>query len=111
MNKGNAMNALNRKTLTASALALGLLGIFQISVATAGEGHDMPEQSSSAPSHATDNPGQQSQQGSGRQEMDHGAMGHGSMDHGSMNHEGMDHSKMDSQHKNNEANGNADHHQ
>lgn len=111
------MNALNRKTLTASALALGLLGIFQISVATAGEGHDMPEQSSSAPSHATDNPGQQSQQsqqsqqGSGRQEMDHGSMGHGSMDHGSMNHEGMDHSKVDSQHKDNEANGNADHHQ
>ncbi|HDZ55320.1 hypothetical protein LCGC14_0393680 [marine sediment metagenome] len=100
------MNALNRKTLTASALTLGLLGIFQISVATAGEGHDMPEQSSSAPSHATGNPGQQSQQGSGGQEMDHG-----SMDHGSMKHEGMDHSKMDSQHKDNEADGNADHHQ
>lgn len=111
MNKGNAMNALNRKTLTASALALGLLGIFQISVATAGEEHDTPEQSSSASSHATGNPDQQSQQGSGRQEMEHGSMGHGSMDHGSMNHENMDHSKVDSQHKDNEANGNADHHQ
>ena len=110
MNKRDAMNVLNRKTLTASALALGLLGIFQMSVATAGEGHDMHEQSSSAPAHATGNTDQRSQQGSGRQEMDHGSMDHGSMGHSSMNHEGMDHSKMDSQHKDNEADGNADHH-
>ena len=84
---------LKRKNFIGGALALGLLGAVQTTVALAAGNHDEHQQPPTSSQGSDSKPATKPKQPSSSQ-MNHGDMDHGSMDHGSMDHRGMNHDKM-----------------
>jgi uncharacterized protein involved in copper resistance len=84
---------LTRQIFIGGALALGLLGAVQTTVALAAGNHDEHQQPPTSSQGSDSKPTTKPKQPSSSQ-MNHGDMDHGSMGHGSMDHRGMNHDRM-----------------